>query len=194
MTSDDALTLPAGDSVPITIGGGNGSGESSLNTTAGPSQEPVLVPLSANSGIPADSTDAAAGIATKRAQQAALELEVQQLAREQDEVLAINQRIADLESQKRDIRANLRVLTTPSSSVNSNTRQTTPSGSVRGATNTSLPAPANKTLLDYDNTDLPDLNMVRPEPEYDLLKRYLDREKQLRVRLPEVYHRKDHKE
>jgi hypothetical protein len=194
MTSDDAFTVPAGDSVPIAIGGDNGSGESSSNTTAGPSQGPVLVPLSADSGVPADDANAAAGIAVKRAQQAALELEVQQLAREQDEVLAINQRIADLESQKRDIRANLRVLTTPSSSVNGNTRQTTPSGSVRGATNTSLPASADETLLDYDNADLPDLDMVRPEPEYDLLKRYLDREKQLRVRLPEVYHGKDHKE
>ncbi len=78
--------------------------------------------------------------------------------------------------------------------MNSNTRQTTPLGSVRGITNTLLPASADKTLLDYNNTDLLDLNMVCPEPEYDLLKRYLNREKQLRVRLLEVYHGKDHKE
>ncbi len=65
MTSDDAFTVPAGDSIPIMIGGDNGSGESSLNTTTGPSQGPVLVPLSADSGVPADDANAAAGIAVK---------------------------------------------------------------------------------------------------------------------------------
>ncbi len=67
MTSDDAFTIPAGDFIPIVISGNNNSGESSLNTTAGPSQGPILVPLSANSGVPADNANAAAGITVKRA-------------------------------------------------------------------------------------------------------------------------------
>ncbi len=60
-----AVAAPA--VTPIAISGGNNSGEFSLNTIIRPFQELVLVPLSANSSISADSANAAAGIAIKRA-------------------------------------------------------------------------------------------------------------------------------
>ena len=39
-----------------------------------------------------------------------------------------------------------------------------------------------------------DLDTIRPEPPYNVLKPYLDREKLLKVRAPDVYHGKSLKE
>ncbi len=53
----------------------------------------------------------------------------------------------------------------------------TPLGFIRGVTNTLLLASADKTLLNYNNINLPNLNIVYLKPKYNLLKRYLNREK-----------------
>ncbi len=50
----------------------------------------------------------------------------------------------------------------------------TPLGSVYSITNTLLLTSANKTLLNYNNINLPNLNIVYLKPKYNLLKRYLN--------------------
>jgi hypothetical protein len=57
------------------------------------------------------------GLAAARAAQATLEQELRDLNEKRDKVLAINQRITELKAQKATMRANLRLMTTPSSLI-----------------------------------------------------------------------------
>ena len=59
---------------------------------------------------------------------------------------------------------------------------------------TSATPPVNHLLPDYDEPDSLDHDVIVPEPTYEILKRNLEREKVLKVKIPEPYHGRSIKE
>ena len=139
MSSDeiDLIEVPANDA-PQGPASGNGVGGVSSHTFNGASHGLVTDSVPADSGVqPEGDSGITSGLAAARAAQATLEQELRDLNEKRDKVLAINQRIAELEAQKATMRANLRLMTTPSSSIRVSLgqptpRASTPASSIRG--------------------------------------------------------------
>lgn len=167
-----------------------GNGEGSSNTFNGAPQEPPRA--SNNDGNnPGNDQDAEidARVAAAQAAEQGLRTEVEALQRKQELVDAINQRILQLEQHKGTLRDTLRFTTSRGNSV----RESTPSSSViptRELPEMGLEPTPFPDAMSFES----DLDTIRQEPPYNVLKMHLDREKLLKVRAPDLYRGKSLKE
>ncbi len=167
-----------------------GNGEDSSNTFNGASQ--ALPRNNRDDNINLGSGEDAlidAQIAAAQAAEQTLRAEVEALQRKRDLVDTINRRILQLEQHKGVLRDTLRFTTSRSSSVRESTPSSTiiPSREIPGMELEPTPIP---DAMGFES----DLDTIRPEPQYNVLKTYLDREKLLKVRAPDVYRGKSLKE
>jgi len=172
----------------INPNGGNGEGSS--NTFNGAIQVPP-------GGNPDDDNNLSneidalieAQVAAAQAAEQTLRHEVEALQRKQELVDAINRRILQLEQHKGTLRDTLRFSTSRSSSA----RESTPSSMViptREGPGMGLESTPFPDAMGFES----DLDTIRQEPPYNVLKMMLDREKLLKVRTPDLYRGKSLKE
>lgn len=167
-----------------------GNGEGSSNTFNGAVPDPSR-PRNIDNDNPDNNIDAAidAQVAAAQAAEQDLRNEVEALQRKQTLVDAINKRILELEQYKGNLRDTLRFTTSRGNSV----RASTPSSTVlpsREGPGMDLDSTPSLDAMGFES----DLDTIRPEPPYKLLKMSLDREKLLKVRTPDLYRGKSLKE
>jgi hypothetical protein len=130
-----------------------------------------------------------------RAQVTQLELEVEEIRQNERLIDQLSAHIARLEAEKRLARERLRTLSSPGS-----IREPTPASSLgnpRGDAGLApvLEQPAIGTFVPEGiETDPEDPDLVSIKPPYSVLRVHLDREKLLKVRMPNVYRGKNLKE
>jgi hypothetical protein len=167
----------------ILVNPGNSAGESS-NTLSGPPQG-----SSGEINNPIDATGLSndvdmqidVDIAAVEAAERLLDAEVQTLQRKREIVDRINRRILKLENQKQSLRETLRFTTSSANSI----REETPASVVLPSREAPFPEPEPVSYPEATGTD--DSDLILPEPPYNILKTYLDREKSLKVRASEPY-------